>query len=93
MMAAGPHPVALAPLVAKEVSLRGSFRFAAEIDDAIRLLAADPGIERVVTHEFSAKDARVAFATARDAESSGKVVISLWSPTPGRAGTTSSTAA
>ncbi|WP_372594203.1 zinc-binding dehydrogenase [Actinotalea sp.] len=87
MMAAGPHPVALAPLVAKEVALLGSFRFHDEIDDAVRLLAADPSIEQVITHEFAAQDAVEAFATARDSDGSGKVVIALWpdepSPAPG----------
>src|SRR4029450_5987418 len=42
--------VNLAPLVSKEIQLRGTFRFNAEIDAAITLLDRNPQIEQVVTH-------------------------------------------
>jgi L-idonate 5-dehydrogenase len=71
------RPVNLAPLVSKELQLRGSFRFDDEIGEAIELLAARPGIEDVVTHEFPADRAVEAFATARDSAVSGKVLVSL----------------
>ena len=71
------RPVNLAPLVSKELQLRGSFRFDDEIDEAIGLLADRPGIEDVVTHEFPADRAVEAFATARDSAVSGKVLVSL----------------
>lgn len=35
MMGAGPQPIALATLIAKEIQLRGCFRFNTEIDEAI----------------------------------------------------------
>ncbi len=78
MLAAGPHPIALAPLVSKEVLLRGSFRFKDEIDEAVRLLAADPTIEQVITHELGPDAAVEAFEKAKDSDGSGKVVIRLW---------------
>ncbi|MFI7481131.1 zinc-binding dehydrogenase [Kocuria sp. M1R5S2] len=72
------RPVNLAPLVSKELQLRGSFRFDDEIDEAVELLAARPGIEDVITHVVPADRAAEAFAAARDAASSGKVLVSLW---------------
>ncbi len=78
MMAAGPQPVAMAPLVAKEIRLLGSFRFHEEIDEAVRLLAADATIEQVITHEFGPHEAVEAFRAAHDSDGSGKVVIRLW---------------
>ncbi|GAA1763299.1 zinc-binding dehydrogenase [Kocuria aegyptia] len=71
------RPVNLAPLVSKELQLRGSFRFDDEIDEAVELLAARPGIEDVITHEFPADRATEAFATARDSAVSGKVLVCL----------------
>lgn len=78
MLLAGPHPIALAPLVSKEVSLRGSFRFKDEIDEAVTLLAQQPSIEQVITHEFAPGAVVEAFETARASETSGKVVVRLW---------------
>lgn len=72
------RPVNLAPLVSKEVQLRGTFRFDDEIDEAVRMLAATPSIEQVITHTLPAEQALEAFAAAKDSEASGKVVISLW---------------
>jgi len=73
-----PRPLNLAPLVSKELQVRGSFRFADEIDEAIRVLADRPGLDAVITHELPATSAAEAFATARDSEVSGKVLVSLW---------------
>jgi L-idonate 5-dehydrogenase len=78
MMSAGPKPIELATLISKEAQLRGCFRFRDEIDAALDLLARDPGIARVVTHEVPADDVHAAFATARDSEASGKVLVRLW---------------
>lgn len=81
-----PRPVNLAPFISKEVLYTGTFRFRDEIDAAIELLAATPGIEGVVTHEFDlgpdfssgrAEEAREAFETAKDSEVSGKVIVAL----------------
>lgn len=73
-----PRGINLAPLISKELQLRGAFRFDDEIDRAIELLDDTPGIEDVITHEVPADRALEAFAVARDSETSGKVVISLW---------------
>lgn len=67
----------LAPFIAKEVRYLGSFRFADEIDAAIDLLAERPGIEAAITHEFRLEDAAFAFATAKDSDASGKVLLAL----------------
>lgn len=70
-------PVLLAPLIAKEARLVGSFRFDDEIGEAVRLLQADPAVEAVITHVFGSDEADRAFATARDSRASGKVLIGL----------------
>ncbi|WP_105566611.1 zinc-binding dehydrogenase [Microbacterium halophytorum] len=70
-------PVNLAPLIAKEVELRGTFRFRDEIDAAIDLLAVRADVESVITHEYGLDDVVEAFATARDGKRSSKVVVAL----------------
>lgn len=69
--------VNLAPLLAKEVTLRGAFRFDTEIDEAITLLAADDSFDAVISHVIPADHAVSAFATARDAAASAKVLLAL----------------
>ncbi len=71
------RPVNLAPLVSKEIQLRGTFRFNTEIDDAITLLAAHPEIEQVVTHVLPLAEVDRAFALAADSEVSGKVLVEV----------------
>lgn len=78
MLPAAPQQIALAPLIAKEVQLRGCFRFNDEIDEAITLLANDDRFEHVITHVLSAAEAERAFAIAKDSQASGKVLIELW---------------
>jgi len=77
MLPDDPRPVNLAPFISKEVRYLGAFRFHHEIDHAVELLAANPGIETALTHEFALTDAEQAFATARDSQLSGKVVFAL----------------
>ena len=77
MLPDDPRPVNLAPFISKEVRYLGAFRFHEEIDRAVELLAANPGIETALTHEFALTDAEEAFATARDSQRSGKVVFAL----------------
>ncbi len=67
--------VNLAPLVSKEVQLRGTFRFSTEIDEAVDMLAATPSIAGVVTHVQPATRAVEAFEIAKDSAVSGKVLI------------------
>lgn len=70
-------PVHLSPLVSKELTVRGAFRFHDELDAAIDLLAATPAIDAVITHEFDADHAVAAFTAARDSGASGKVLVSF----------------
>ena len=69
------RPVNLAPLVSKEIQLRGTFRFNAEIDAAIALLDKNPQIEQVITHVIPIDDVIDAFAVAANSELSGKVLV------------------
>lgn len=72
-----PRGINLAPMISKELTVHGSFRFKDEIDAAIALLNSEPGIEQVVTHEIPADHAVEAFAAAKDSQVSGKVLVSL----------------
>lgn len=69
--------VNLAPLVSKEIQLRGTFRFNTEIDDAIAMLAAHPEIEQVVTHVLPISEVAQAFEIAANSEISGKVLVEV----------------
>lgn len=77
MLAADPRPVALAPLIAKEATLRGAFRFDGELDEAVRLLSTHPHFDAVISHTFALEDALEAFDVAADPSRSSKVVLSL----------------
>ncbi|MFG6401930.1 L-idonate 5-dehydrogenase [Microbacterium sp. P04] len=77
MVPGEPRPVNLAPLISKEVSLVGVFRFHDEIDEAVRLLVDEPGIEAVITHVLPVDDVEAAFVLAKDSATSGKVVVAL----------------
>ena len=72
-----PRPVNLAPIISKEVTLAGTFRFRYEVDEAVAVLARRADVERVITHEFALDDAVEAFTVARDGTVSGKVVVAL----------------
>ena len=77
MLGAGDHAVAIAPLVAKEIQLRGTFRFKDEIDAAIEILASNPWIASTITHTYPLDRAVEAFEMAKNSEESGKVLIEL----------------
>ena len=77
MLGAGGHEVAIAPLVSKEIQLRGTFRFKDEIDQAIETLANNPWIAATITHTYPMDKAVEAFAMAKNSEESGKVLIEL----------------
>lgn len=77
MLSAGNHEIAIAPLVSKEIQLRGTFRFKDEIDQAIVLLADNQWIGEAITHTFAIDNAKEAFAMAKNSEESGKVLIQL----------------
>jgi L-idonate 5-dehydrogenase len=71
------RPINLAPLVSKEIQLRGTFRFNTEIDAAITLLDQNPQIERVITHVLPIADVDEAFSIAANPEISGKVLVEV----------------
>ena len=79
---AGPLGAELVAVVAKEIDIRGSFRFDAEFDEALALLAATDRLDPVVTHTFPLEKAVEAMAVAADAAVSGKVVLELARPEP-----------
>lgn len=67
----------LAPMISKELTVHGSFRFNDEIDKAIRMLAGNRQFDQVITHTYSASSVVEAFATAKDSHISGKVLIAV----------------
>ncbi|GAA1979852.1 L-idonate 5-dehydrogenase [Microbacterium pumilum] len=69
--------VNLAPMLAKELTLRGAFRFSTEIDDAIAMLAESDALDSVISHVIPAASAVEAFTIARDSSASAKVLLSL----------------
>ncbi|WP_374314367.1 zinc-binding dehydrogenase [Microbacterium sp.] len=69
--------VNLAPMLGKELTLRGAFRFSTEIDDAIALLARSDALDEVLSHTVDASDAVEAFTLARDSSASAKVLLRL----------------
>ncbi|TQO21703.1 L-idonate 5-dehydrogenase [Paramicrobacterium agarici] len=72
----GPQPALVSTAITRELDLLGSFRFDAEIDDVIAALAdGSLVVDPIATHEFAASDALEAFAVARDASQSGKVLL------------------
>lgn len=77
MLGAGNHEIAIAPLVSKEIQLRGTFRFKDEIDLAIRILSENEWIASAITHTYSLDQAIEAFEMAKNSEQSGKVLIEL----------------
>jgi L-idonate 5-dehydrogenase len=77
MLPNDPRPVNLAPLVAKEIRLLGSFRFNEEMDAAITLLDRNPQLEQVITHVLPIEEVDEAFAVAANAEASGKVLVEI----------------
>lgn len=69
--------VNLAPVLGKELTLRGAFRFSTEIDAAVALLAETDVFDGVVSHVVDASRAVEAFALARDSSASAKVLLQL----------------
>jgi threonine dehydrogenase-like Zn-dependent dehydrogenase len=75
MLPSGPVQVAMSTIIAKELAVFGSQRFDIELDAAIAVLASDPSLEAVVSHEFDLADAAAAFACAADSSRSSKTVL------------------
>jgi len=77
MLSAGPQPIAIAPLISKEIQLRGTFRFNDEISDAVTMLAENEWIKSIITHVMPLSEAAAAFEIAKDSEKSGKVLVQI----------------
>lgn len=77
MVPAGTQPVNLSAIISKELTVRGSFRFNAELPAALELLATNTEVGAVITHEFPLEQPEEAFAAAQDSQTSGKVIFAL----------------
>lgn len=76
LLPSGDQPVPISLAITRELTLIGCFRFNDEIDEVIAALAdGSLDVEPVITHEFAADDALDAFAVARDAATSSKVLL------------------
>lgn len=71
-----PVSVTLGPVVSKELEYRGTYRFVAEIEQAVQLLARTEIAEQVISDEFALEDAQAAFEAAAGRGSS-KVVLTF----------------
>jgi L-idonate 5-dehydrogenase len=77
MMGASAQELLLAPLVAKEIQLRGTFRFNTEVDDAIEMLSQNEWIGKAISHTYKLDQVIEAFEVAKDSARSGKVLVAL----------------
>lgn len=78
LQAAGLVAAPMAMAITRELTLVGSFRFAAELAPVLDALAdGSLNIDGIMTHESPSTDALAAFATAADASVSSKVVLSF----------------
>jgi L-idonate 5-dehydrogenase len=75
MLPPGQSPFPGNLLVSREIELRGAFRFDTEFDDALRLLAAEPAFDGLVSAVVPVEDAESAFALAADRSRSCKVLL------------------
>ncbi|AJD50581.1 MULTISPECIES: L-idonate 5-dehydrogenase [Thalassospira] len=75
---AGEIPVPFNPLVAKEITITGTFRFHAEFADAVRLIdSGDINVTPIITQTYPIETAQEAFEVARDRSKSVKVQLSF----------------
>lgn len=76
LLPSGEQPVLISLAITRELELVGAFRFNDEIDQVIAALA-DGSLDTapIVTHEFDVADALQAFAVAKDAAVSSKVLL------------------
>lgn len=75
MLPPGRSPFAGNLVVSREIELRGAFRFDTEFDEALRLLAAEPAFDALVSAVVPVGAAESAFALAADRERSCKVLL------------------
>ncbi|MET7762205.1 L-idonate 5-dehydrogenase [Streptomyces sp. NPDC005393] len=90
MLPPGQSPFAGNLLVSREIELRGAFRFHTEFDDALRLLAAEPSFDALISAVRPVREAAEAFALAADRGRSCKVLLEfdggVWTAVEGRGG-------
>ncbi|MEV6026544.1 L-idonate 5-dehydrogenase [Streptomyces sp. NPDC052036] len=75
MLPPGHSPFAGNLVVSREIELRGAFRFDTEFDDALRLLAAEPAFDALISAVVPVREAESAFALAADRSRSCKVLL------------------
>ena len=75
MLPPGPSPFAGNLVVSREIELRGAFRFDAEFDEALHLLAAEPSFDGLISAVVPVRAAESAFALAADRSRSCKVLL------------------
>lgn len=78
LLPTGLQPAPLSLVITRELEVVGSFRFNDEIDAVLDALAdGSLVVEPVISHEFPVRDALAAFAVAKDAAASAKVLLSF----------------
>ncbi|MEU1303242.1 L-idonate 5-dehydrogenase [Streptomyces shenzhenensis] len=75
MLPPGQSPFAGNLVVSREIELRGAFRFDAEFDEALELLAAEPAFDGLISAAVPVTEAERAFALAADRSRSCKVLL------------------
>ncbi|MFF7736995.1 MULTISPECIES: alcohol dehydrogenase catalytic domain-containing protein [unclassified Streptomyces] len=75
MLPAGRSPFAGNLVVSREIELRGAFRFDTEFDEALELLAVEPGFDGLISAVVPVAEAESAFALAADRSRSCKVLL------------------
>ena len=76
LLPTGDQAVPMSLAITRELELVGSFRFNDEIDEVIAALAdGSLVVDPVLTHEYPVADALEAFAVAKDASRSSKVLL------------------
>jgi L-idonate 5-dehydrogenase len=76
LLPTGDQPVPMSLAITRELELVGSFRFNDEIDEVIAALAdGSLVVDPVITHEYPLSEALEAFAVAKDASTSSKVLL------------------
>ncbi|MEU6509608.1 L-idonate 5-dehydrogenase [Streptomyces sp. NPDC046942] len=75
MLPPGQSPFAGNLLVSREIELRGTFRFGAEFDDALHLLAERPRFDELISAVVPVRSAEDAFGLAADRSRSCKVLL------------------
>lgn len=64
-------------VVTREVTVAGAFRFGAEFDEALELLAGGLDVDPLITGTYPLREARAAFDLASDRRLASKVLLSM----------------